>query len=214
MKSFVHIVEVEVTAKLTKKEYSSLEKYLEKNFTKVSSQKRYMVKFHKKEKINLNDEVDIRYKWTNGIHQLVIKKGAMGSKSRQEITIDLANKNQVEHFGKLFSLLGYKLANNVYRELERYENKNLEVTLAKTPGGYLFAEIESLGAKTTQSALKNIHNFCQEVGITPFSKDEYHSYINILDKKVNYQLPIKDFPQALLRKKDWKKILEETVFSS
>lgn len=213
MKSSIQTVEVEVTAKLNKKQYSSLEKYLSKNFKKVSFQKRYMVKFHRKEKINLNDRVDLRYKWTNGAHQIVVKQGAVGSKSRKEITIDLAG-NQIEHFSELFSLLGYKLANNMYREMERFVGEGVEVTLVKAPGGYSFVEIEALSPDSTPRGVDQINEFCRKAKLKPMDKDQYQTFVTELDDKINLQVPIKDFPHSLLSKKDWKKILEETVFSS
>src|SRR5438105_546582 len=124
-------IEVEQTVKLTKEQYDQILKQLEKEFKEFEHVKRFMTRFHK-DKVDVKESLDIRYKWTNGKNQLVVKKGALGSQSRQETTIELGENNQLEHFVRLFALLGYKIANVMYREIKRFKNSTVEASIIFT----------------------------------------------------------------------------------
>src|ERR1700741_4608132 len=142
--------EVEQTVKLTKDEYDLVLSKLEKQFKEFEHVKRFMTRFHK-EKVDVKEALDIRYKWTNGKNQLVVKKGALGSQSRQETTIDLGPNNQLEHFVRLFGLMGYKVANVMYREIKRFRNSTVEASIIftnkdKNGQRLYFMEVEALKA--------------------------------------------------------------------
>lgn len=54
-------VEIEQTARLTESEYKSLKRYLAKNFKKIDTKERFMIRFFEK-KLTIKKSADIRYK--------------------------------------------------------------------------------------------------------------------------------------------------------
>ncbi len=203
--------EIELTAKLDKKEYDNLHKFLSQKYKKVAKSKRFMVRFFK-EKVDVRDPLDFRYKWTNGINEVVIKKGALGSKSREETIITLGYKNQLEHFVKLFQMLGFKEIIAVYREIEKFKGKGLEISLI-TAYPYYFVEVEAIDGRNRRKALKHVLGFYEKVGFKPLDKASYQSFLRKLDREVNFIFPLRESPKPLLDSPYWKKILKATIFS-
>lgn len=203
--------EVEMTAVLSEKEFNHLKSTLAKRSKKTKSQKRFMMRFHKG-KVNVRDPLDIRYKWTNGEHELVIKKGALGSQLREEMSIPFGKENKYDYFIRLFSLLGYQIGNVMYRETEKYETETVEIAFV-IAYPYYCIEVEALHVKTKKDAVEKVMNFFKEHGIIPLSKSDYQSFLRLVDRNVNYQFPLGNYPQALVEKEYWKTILEKTVFS-
>ena len=203
--------EVELTAQLNKSQYGNLHKYLSKNFKNAGTFKRFMVRFFK-EKVDVREPLDIRYKWTNRINQIVLKKGALGSKSREETTIDLGKKNQLDHFVKLFSMLGFKKMIAVYREIEKFTDGSLEVSLI-TASPYFFVEVEAVDGNSRKRALENVMNFYKKIGLKPLSRAEYQSFLRKLDRQVNFAFSLDEFPKPLFDSPRWKKIANSTIFS-
>lgn len=203
--------EVELTARLEKLEYNRLHKYLSKNFQKVSSLKRFMVRFFK-ERVGVREPLDFRYKWTNGINELVIKKGALGSRSREETVIKLGKENELPSFVKLFSMLGFKEMIAVYREIEKFQDEHLEISLI-TAAPYRFVEVEAINGKTRKEALEHISDFYKKVHLEPLNRRDYQSFLRMLDREVNLAFPISQFPTPLFDSPQWRKIVKTTVFS-
>jgi len=187
--------EVELTARLSKKQYERLHRFLSKGYKKTPKQKRFMVRFFK-EKVDVRESLDIRYKWTNGVHELVVKKGALGSQSRQEITINLGEQDQMEHFAKLFSLMGYKTANAIYREIEKFRDKNVEVSLV-TGYPYYFVEVESINAGTKNEALNHVMDFFKKVGLKPLDRAAYQAFQRLFDRE-KFRLSFKGIPKTII----------------
>jgi adenylate cyclase class IV len=204
--------EVELTAPLDKRQYEKLERYLSKKYARVATLKRFMVRFFK-EKVDVRDPADFRYKWTNGVHEVVLKKGALGSKSRQETIINLGAGNQLDSFARFFSMLGFKKMIAVYREIEKFKDNNLEISLI-TADPYAFVEVEAVDGKSRKKALENVFNFYNEVGMKPLDRAGYQSYLRKLDREVNFAFPLNEFPKPLLTSPRWKKILKSTIFST
>ncbi len=202
--------EVELTAELSPAQYKKVRTYLSKNLKRTALQKLFMVRFHKSEKIEPRNPLDVRYKWRNGDQKLVIKKGALGSQSRQELNIGL-QKNNFEGIVQLFGLLDYRTMNVMYREIERFENKNIEAAVAKA-GPYYFIEVESLGATTQKNAIANVSDFFKKIHLKPMNKNDYQKFIRRLDREVNLNFPLAQFPAPLTSSSAWKSVLEKTVF--
>lgn len=203
--------EVELTAQLSKKQYNGLRRFLSKGYKKTPKQKRFMVRFFR-EKVDVRESLDIRYKWTNGVHELVIKKGALGSQSRQETIINLRQNNQLEHFVRLFSLLGYKTANAIYREIDRFQDKKVEVSLI-TGYPYYFVEVESINASSKKEALVHVLDFFKKVDLKPLDRAPYQAFQRLFDREVNFIFPLNEFPKPLLDSPRWNKILKSTILS-
>ncbi len=201
--------EVELTAEIDKKQYETIHNYLSKNLKKTASERLFMIRFHKGDKLNQHDPLDIRYKWRNGNNKLVVKKGALGSQSRKEFNVSFAG-NELQNVVPLFMLLGYKTANAMYREIERFENKTIEAALAKA-GPYYFIEVEALSVKIKKEALATVTAFFKKLNLKPLSKNDYHKFIRRLDREVNLNFPLEQFPHPLLQSPEWKAIVEKTV---
>jgi hypothetical protein len=199
-------VEIEQTVLLTKEQYHELHIYLKKHFKQTESFQRFMMRFIK-DKVNVRDPLDIRYKWTSGKHTLVIKKGALGSQSREEITIPL-DGNYLSHFVQHYTWLGYKNGLAIFRETERFRNDTVEVSLTKAEPFY-FAEAESMGAKTKKQAFEALENFFKQTSLTPLSKADYQKHLRDTDRIVNLRFPLKDFPKSFLENKTWKERFEK-----
>ena len=204
--------EIELTAEIDKRQFDALRKYFSKHLRHTASQKLFMVRFHKGSKLDQHNPLDVRYKWRNGIEKLVIKKGVLGSRSRKEFDIPLG-KGSIESVLQLFLSLSYKTANCMYREIERFENKNVEAALGKA-GPYYFIEVEALSERTNKEALAAVKNFFKTLKLVPLTKTEYHRFIYRLDQEVNFNFPLAQFPKPLMRSREWKKILEKTIFSN
>lgn len=200
-----------MTAQLDKKQYDRLHRYLSKNYKSLPKQKRFMVRFFKK-KVDVRESLDFRYKWTSGVNELVIKKGALGSRSREETTINLGKENQLDHFVKFFVMLGFKEVVAVYRETEKFKDADLEISLI-TAHPYAFVEVEAVDGKSRKKALERILSFYNMVGLKPLNKTNYQSYLRKLDQEVNLIFPLKEFPKPLLKSTRWKKILNSTILS-
>jgi adenylate cyclase class IV len=203
--------EIELSVDLDKKQYQQLHRYLSSKYKKVASQKRFMVRFFVG-KVDVREPLDIRYKWTDGHNQLVIKKGALGSQSREETTIDLGQENQLDHFVKMFQLIGFRNMIAVYREMEKFVTPRLEISL-NTAAPYFFMEVESLDGRSKNQALSDINNFYNEIKLKPLNRASYQSFLRKLDREVNYIFPINHFPQALLKEPKWEEILKATILS-
>ena len=203
--------EIEFTAELDKKQYSRLYRYLSKHFRKAASQKRLMVRLFKN-KISVREPIDIRYKWTNWANELVVKKGAVGTRNKQEMIIPLGKRNYLGDFEHLFILQGYKTGVAMYREIEKFKNKNLEFSLV-VAGPYYYLEAEASRALPEKRAKEEIIAFFKEVGLIPLEQPEYRDLIRRLDKNANLIFRLREFPKPFIRNPYWKKILSRTEFS-
>jgi hypothetical protein len=203
--------EVELTAKVTEGEFNKLRAYLSKNYTKTLKQERFMVRFFK-DKVNVRESLDVRYKWTAGVNELVIKKGALGSQQRDEIIVNLGEKNQLEKFVNIFKLLGYKTGDAIYREIEKYQDEILEIALVKGYP-YYFVEVESIAKKSKSSSLEDVLSFFRKIDLEPLNRSDYQAFQRLFDREVNLIFPLEKFPNPLFENPTWKKIVEETVFS-
>ena len=170
-----------------------------------------MVRFFK-DKVDVRDPLDFRYKWTSGSNQIVLKKGALGSLSREETTIELGKENQLEHFVKLFSMLGFKQIIAVYREIEKFADGGLEVSLISAYP-YYFVEVEAIDGNSRKKALETVTDFYKKVGLKHMNRSEYQSYLRKLDREVNFIFPLNKFPKPLLDSPRWKKIVNSTIFA-
>lgn len=211
-------IEVEQTVELTEDQYNEVLRRLGKEFKTFEHVKRFMTRFHK-DKVDVKESLDIRYKWTNGKNQLVVKKGALGSQSRQETTIDLGPNNQLEHFVRLFALLGYKVANVMYREIKRFRNNTVEASIIftnkdKNGDRLYFMEVEALNASTKKQAMKHIADFLEEFSLKPMSKSEYQIYNRLTDRTVNNHFNMSDFPKMMDNNPHWQEVLRETLYKN
>ncbi|MBI4895070.1 MAG: hypothetical protein HY831_01120 [Candidatus Aenigmarchaeota archaeon] len=204
--------EVELSAKISEDQFNFLNKKLSKDMEKTSSQKRFMIRFFK-EKVDVRHPLDIRYKWTNGIHELVFKKGALGSQSREECIVNLGKQNQLEKFVNIFSAFGYDVGNAMYREREIFKNDSIEVMLVKVHP-FFEMEVESINGVKKSDALKNIKNFFEEINIQPLNKADYQSFARLKDKQSNIIFKLKDFPKPLIENDKWRVIMNNTVLSN
>ena len=201
--------EVELTARLTKKEYDRILAYAKRQLKHVANQKRVMVKFFKN-KVDVRESLDTRYKITNKKHHFVFKKGALGSKGRKEYDLDFGEQSRLEAFVHLFGFLGYKTIDVMYREREIFGNDKLEITLVVSYP-YYDIEVESLGTRTKKEALAHVMAFFEKMKIKPLNKSAYQAYRRLLDRDVNLIFPIKEFPKPLLKSPRWEKIYKEMM---
>ncbi|GEM_PF-4151738 len=203
--------EVELTAELTKEQLEFFKNKFSKELQIVSSQKRFMLRFFK-DNVDVRESLDIRYKWTNGAHELVVKKGALGSQSREESIVKLENRNQLDKFVKLLMWLGYKTGDAMYREIDRFISGNIEASLIDAYPYYCM-EVEYLGPENKQLAIKNIETFFNSIGLKSLKKLEYQKLMRLKDKNSNLIFSLDKFPNPLINSDRWKKILENTLLS-
>lgn len=201
--------EIELSARIDENQFNYLSQKLSKEMKKISNQKRFMIRFFKG-KVDVRHPLDIRYKWTNGLHELVFKKGALGSQSREECIVNLGKQNQLEKFVRIFSAFGYDVANAMYREREIFRNDSIEVMLVKVHP-FFEMEVESINESKKSDAIKNINKFFDEINIKPLSKTDYQSFARLKDKKSNIIFSMKDFPKPLMDSEKWRTIMKNTI---
>jgi hypothetical protein len=203
-------LEVELTAEITGKQRDALRRYLARHrYRTMAKERRFMVRFHR-EKLNPRDPLDIRYKWINGNNQLTIKKGALGSQGRQELHVPLGKGNKLDEIVKLFMLLGYRTGNAMNRTIEHYRNDSFVISLTEALP-YYFIEVETLHAASKRDAVVRIKKFFVAVKLRPLGRNSYLKAIRRLDREINLNFPLAEYPKPFMRSPEWKKVLESTV---
>jgi adenylate cyclase class IV len=120
-------IEVELRGPLDENKYSELTAYLKENGEFVSTQRRLFFDLSQIIGIN-NREMDVRAKVTNDNLQIVVKKGLVGSPSRDEAEVDVKEGSLKETL-HLLSLLGYSKGVYGDRRIERYQIGNIEFAI-------------------------------------------------------------------------------------
>ncbi len=109
-------------------------------------------------------------------------------------------------------MLGFKEMIAVYREIEKFRDKNLEISLVSA-APYYFLEVEAIDGKSRRKALETVLDFYKKIGLKPLDRSDYQSFLRLLDRKVNFVFPLEEFPKPLLDSPRWRKILESTILS-
>ncbi len=131
--------------------------------------------------------LDIRARITNGVPEMIIKKGSWGgSDSREEISV-IGQEGSFTNMVRLYAALGYKKAVLVERNSLVYRYGDTEIALVEVPGHSHFFEVEKevQDKDDIGKAQEEIKQVCAELGLSVFSDDEWFDYVELLNKEAN-----------------------------
>ena len=183
-------LEVELRGPLNEAGHLALLDHLKKNGKHIISQKRLF--FDLSHEIGINNRLlDVRAKVTNGQVQIVVKKAAAGSVSREEaeINIEKGGLAQVLH---TLALLGYPEGVYGERGIERYTLGEVEFAIQKAvrvESGDLhsiFYEAEIMAnPENKDQAEGKLRQLLAELGLMVFDKNGWDAYEALLNKEAN-----------------------------
>lgn len=184
-------IEVEVRGLLKKEEYEKIDFFLKDKGSLKKKRNRTFIDFSGDVE---NRTKDIRIRNTNGIPEIVIKLGSWGgSESREEILLEV-KEGSFKTLVKAFGEMGFKKGVLCVRNSVVYEYKGIEFALVEVPNHSYYFEAEILTTKdNTEKAETEIRKICEELGLKPFSKEEFFAYVNLLNQEANSVYDYEDF---------------------
>lgn len=127
--------------------------------------------------------MDVRFRMTDGIPEIVVKKGEFGAAIREEAAARL-HEADVEGGLALMALLGYQKGVCGGRRITRATVGNVEFALQDvldfsepTNVADCFVEVEFVGEGNERDALTQLQSSLADFGLVPFSIDSWNSYI-------------------------------------
>jgi len=137
-------------------------------------------------------KLDVRVRVTNGVPEIVVKRGQFGGAVRHEAGVSL-DPADLEKVLELMALLGYSKGVLGGRRIHRAKFHNVEVALQEvldcrdpTVVGDVFVEVEYLGAAIDHTAAeRELRQFLAAYELEPFTVDQWNSYVKSLNEKWN-----------------------------
>ena len=198
-------IEVEQRGPLTEESFAQTKKFLQQNGTFKEHKDRIVVDYgdsFTRETLTRRTK-DIRLRVINGVPEIIVKIGNWGgSEQRRELSA-LSPNTPFDVLVEIFSVLGITKGILYERKSTVYDYKNIEFALVEVPGHSYFFEAEMIAhsdAEAKEAEVK-IHQTCHELGITPFTRDEFFTYIDKLNKESNEQFDASTVPHDYFKKR-------------
>ena len=181
-------IEIELRGPLSKEEYDNIKSFLSKNSRTLSKKDRVLIDYSTFLPGGLRDrKTDIRLRATNGIPEIIVKLGEWGeSEQRKELSV-LAQKESFDTLVQIFSVLGYKKGMLCVRKSDVFEYKNIEFALVEVPGHSYYYEAEKMAesGEDLDQLTKELNHVCQDLNLKVFSKEDFFSYVELLNREAN-----------------------------
>lgn len=178
--------EIEFRGPLTKSEFQRLLTFLKKEADFVKQMKRKTFVFENKDKT-----LDLKVRTTDGVPEIVLKKGFMGARRREEIVISLKT-NSIKEVLRLFSLLGHNKGIIAIRDNYIFNYKNIEFALVKCPNNYCFYEAELINNKGTKNPEKHIKGILESLNLKVWSEKEVYNFMMYCKKNIDEHFEYKN----------------------
>ncbi len=189
-------IEVEFIGEIDKNKFLELKNLFEREgkFRKTKERLSFMYFRNKipKDLSEIKDEpIDLRFRITNKIPEIVLKYGAFtGNHARKEISINIKNE-EIEKYLELLALLGWYIGVIYAVKTYVYEYKGIEFSLVEIKDyGYNF-EAEILTRENeADKAKKRIINELNVLGIKSFDEEGLNKQCNAINnnKKLQFDL--------------------------
>lgn len=128
-------------------------------------------------------KLDVRFRMTDGIPEIVVKKGVFGAAVREEAVARLLEAD-AEGGLSLMALLGYQKGVCGGRRITRVVVGDIEFALQDVldfaqPNHVAdcFVEVEYVGSANETVAQLELHSCLAQFGLTAFSIDQWNAYI-------------------------------------
>ena len=192
-------IEVEIRGPLTRNEFETLNVFLSKNAVFKKRKERVLIDYS----LGMEDRTkDIRIRETNGIPEIIIKLGSWGnSESREEISLS-TEKNKFDTLVKIFGELGFTNGVLCVRNSLVYDFKGIEFALVEIPNHSYHFEAEIIAEPENASdAHTKIKKVCEELDLKLFSREEFFTYVKILNKEANKVFDYKNYTEGYFQEK-------------
>jgi adenylate cyclase class IV len=190
-------IEVEVRGLLSTEEYTKLKSFFDENAEKKEVKDRILIDYSTFLPGGVEGrKKDIRLRVTNGIPEIIVKLGEWGgSESRKELSVTTA-PGTFDLLTEIFAALGYEKGVLAVRKSHVYDYKGTEFALVEVPGHSYYFEAEKMAheGEDANELITEMNVICEELGITVFSKEEFFSYIQKLNKEANDVFNAPDAP--------------------
>jgi len=164
-------IEVEVRSFISKSQYQNLLDFFKKNGKFLGDD--YQITYY------FSGKNDLRIQKNNNFAKLWLKSGKIHDNAREEIEVKF-NRNDFDKLEKLLLALGYKVEIKWFRKRNKFQWKNIKVTVDFTKGYAYIIELEKLStAKNKDKVYQNLLNQFSSLKIELTPKKEF-------EKKFNY----------------------------
>ncbi len=179
-------IEIEFRGPLTKNEFQKLLNFFQKEADFVKRMKRKTFVFFNKDKT-----LDLKVRTTDGVPEIVLKKGFAGARRREEIIIPLKTDSTKEAV-RIFSLLGHNKGIIAIRDNYIFNYKNIEFALVRCPGGYCFYEAELINNKKVKNPEKHIEDVLKSLSLKVWSEKEVYDFMMYCKKNIDEHFDYKN----------------------
>jgi len=178
--------EIEFRGPLTKNEFQKLLSFFKKEAEFIKRMKRKTFVFE-----NKDETLDLKVRTTDGVPEIVLKKGFMGARRREEIILSLKT-NSTKEAVRVFSLLGYNKGIIAIRDNYIFNYKNIEFALVKCPNGYCFYEAELINNKGIKNPEEHIKEVLESLSLNAWSEKEVYEFMMYCKKNIDEHFEYKN----------------------
>lgn len=180
-------IEIEFRGPLTKNEFQKLLSFFKNEADFIKRMKRKTFVFENKDKT-----LDLKVRTTDGVPEIVLKKGFVGARRREEIILPI-KANSIKEVVKLFSLLGYNKGIIAIRDNYIFNYRNIEFALVRCPNDYYFYEAELINNKVIKNPEKHIKEVLKSLNLKAWSEKEVYDFMMWCKKNIDEHFEYKKF---------------------
>ena len=169
-------IEIELRGPLTKIGYRRLISFFKKEAEFVKEMKRKSFLFDIKDQT-----IDLKVRTTDGVPEIVLKKGFWGAKRREEILLPI-RANTEESAIRLFALLGFSKGGIAVRESHIFNYHGIEFSVVKCPKGVYYYEAEFISNKKTANPERHIEGVLKSLDLKIWSDKEFLGFLKVCNK--------------------------------
>jgi len=172
-------VEIEFRGPLGRNEFRNLLGLLAKRGKFIKKTRRTTFVFHTNDKT-----LDLKIRTTDGISEIVLKKGLWGARKREEIVLPIKARSVKDAQGFL-AFLGYNKGIIAVRETSVFEYKSIELSLVKCPKNCYFFEAEFIENRLTKNPEEHIRRVLKSLGLEVWSEKEFCDFLEWGNEKID-----------------------------
>jgi len=182
-------IEIEFRGPLTKNKFQELLNFFQKEADFVKRMKRKTFVFFMKDKT-----LDLKVRTTEGIPEIVLKKGFWGARKREEIILPLrVGANSTKSALRILGLLGHTKGIIAIRDNYIFNYKNIEFSLVKCPKNYYFYEAELINNRKIKNPEEHIKEVLKSLNLKAWSEKEVYEFMMYCKKNIDEHFEYKKF---------------------